>query len=161
MYKVLIAYLVSICVFSTPAYSGDDDFLELFGMDGSEIPKEATGEPPSEPDIRAIQLDGKDFVAFDPEYASMLLQMRMDYPKLELRITKLVKLLDIRGLLVKKSLEMNANMEEQLGIKDTILVGLQAQINDAYSFWRSPYLWFAVGVVLATGTTILIFEVAR
>jgi hypothetical protein len=166
MYKVLIAYLVVICVFSTPVYA-NDDFLELFGVDVAEetptppengVPAEA---PTEVPDIRVLQADGKEFVAFEPKYAQMLLQMRLDYPKLELKIEKLVTLLNIRGKLVEKALEMNANLEDQLKVKDDVLIGLQEKINNADSFWRSPYLWFAVGIVLATGTTILIFEVAR
>jgi len=33
-------------------------------------------------------------------------------------------------------------------------VTLQEQINDMDSWWRNPYLWLGVGIVLGTGATV-------
>lgn len=121
-----------------------------------------SAEQPITEDFRAIEIDGKPFVAFDVASAQVLLQMRMDYPKLELQLVKSKELIEIKDQEIFALGEANTNLNQQIVEFKNQNVELQKQIEKRDSWYRSPYLWFTVGVVagaaLAVGLTYAINE---
>ncbi len=107
-------------------------------------------------DARAITIDGKPFVAFDQESARKLLQMRLDFPKLEITVQKQKELLQVRSKELDVLHSVLANLTSQKSILLDETVNLHKQIALAYAWYKNPYLWACVGVVLGTGATILV-----
>ena len=107
-------------------------------------------------DIRAIMLDGKPFVAFDKVSAQKLLQMRIDFPKLQLTIKKQEDLLVVKSKEITTLEHILANLSEQKTILLDEHVRLQQQLTDVTAWYNNPYLWACVGIVFGTGTTILV-----
>lgn len=102
-------------------------------------------------------VDGKEYACFEPKDAQRLLQIYIDFPKLELKIKALEDLdLNLTSQ-TKKTDELQINLGKQVDILQKVNVELQEKITDMNSWWRSPWLWFAVGVVISTGTCLGIF----
>lgn len=107
-------------------------------------------------DVRVIDIEGKPFVAFDREAAQELLQMRIDFPVMELKLDKLSALvtgLNQENRLLSENLDLSKAgnavlVEENVDLKDTI--------RSLDSWWRNPWFWFGVGIVCGTGATIAI-----
>lgn len=107
-------------------------------------------------DIRAISINGKSFVAFDRSSALFLLSLRVKYPKLQLQLKNqnhLIRLKDTRIDLLEKNI---VNLNEQKDCLFEEVKGLKDELDRKNAWYRSPYLWFSVGVVLGIGTTIAV-----
>jgi len=112
--------------------------------------------PPADEDIRAITIDGKDFVAFDRLSALFILDLRIKYPKLLLQLKDqdtLIKLKDTRIILLEKNI---VNMSDQKDVLFEQVKGLTQELDNRSAWYKSPYLWFSVGVVLGITTTVLV-----
>ena len=105
-------------------------------------------------DIRDIKIDGQEFVAFDTQSAMKLLRMRMDYPKLELEIDRLKELVALKDQEISLLTDIQSNNKEQINLLIERNTDLQKQILHKDAWWKSPWLWAAVGV--AAGSAICI-----
>jgi len=107
-------------------------------------------------DIRPIEIDGKPFVAFDRESAQKLLQMRIDFPLQELKLQKLAELVtNYSQELVLSDRALSIANEQNTTLLESNS-NLQDRINSLDSWWRSPWLWVCVGIVVGTATTIAV-----
>ena len=107
-----------------------------------------------EADVRAHNIDGKDYVCFTTQDAHALLQLRIDYPKLELKIKTLEELVNIKEEEKLALLRANTNLNEQIAFFTKENVRLQERLNSADAWYKSPYLWFCVGLVVGTGAAV-------
>lgn len=107
------------------------------------------------------QIESEKYLCFDEPSANKNYKQLLDYPKLELKLETQGKLL---LNLEQQIVEFNAaldNLNEQKSVLIKSNVTLQEKLNSAYAWYRSPTLWFAIGSVVACGTTLLIFELAK
>jgi len=107
-------------------------------------------------DIRSMSIDGVDFVAFDRESALFLLGLRVKYPKLELQLKNQDQLIKLRGVRISLLEKNLVNMNDQKVYLQDEINGLTAALDTQTAWYKSPYLWFSVGVVLGIGTTVLV-----
>lgn len=105
----------------------------------------------AEPDVRVQVIDSKKFVCFTEPDAQTLLQMRLDYPKLELKITKLEEQVGLKEAQIQTLTTGNANLLQQIKIVQTENVRLTNQLESGSAWYRNPYLWFCVGIVTGAG----------
>ncbi len=112
-------------------------------------------------DSRAITIDGKPFVAFDRESAQKLLQMRIDFPKLELTIQKQNELLHTKSSEISVLESSLTNLYTQKEILLTESINLHKRLVAAYAWYKSPYLWVCVGLVVGTSATILVMYATK
>jgi len=105
-------------------------------------------------DVRSIVIDGKDFVAFDVTHAQKLLDIRIKFPKLELKITKQTELLVIKELQIGKLIDITKNLTDQKSALTTENTRLQVERDKRNAWYRSPYLWFCVGMFVGAGTAV-------
>jgi len=115
----------------------------------------------SEIDARPIEIDGLPFVAFDRASAQRLLEMRLNMPILQLKLDKLSEL--ITGLnhendLLSDNLDL-ANAKNAVMLEEN--VELKDVINSLDSWWRNPWLWFGVGLVVGTATTVIVVYLVK
>lgn len=107
-------------------------------------------------DVRSITIDGKDFVAFDRKSALFLLDLRVKYPKLKLQLLNhenLIKLKNTRLVLLDKNL---LNLSSQKDVLFEQVMGLTQELNNRDVWYKSPYLWFSVGLAAGIVTTIFV-----
>jgi len=114
------------------------------------------GEPFIETDSRSILLDGKPFVAFDLESAQRLLQMRIDFPKIQLKLVNLEDLVEVKDLEIATLLTANDTLLETKNFLKTTVIDLQGRLDDTATWYRSPYFWYAVGLATGVGITVAI-----
>lgn len=107
-----------------------------------------------EVDVRDINIDGKDFVAFDQQSALKLLQMRMDYPKLELKIDQLNSLVLLKDQEIVLLDRIQENHKKQISILVERNTALQKRIDTIDAWYNSRWLWTGIGIVIGTGVTI-------
>jgi len=113
------------------------------------------------PDVRVQIIDGKSYVCFGRLEARDLLQMRINLPKLQLKLKKLNELLDISDQKSKLFLDMQKNLIDRNEVYTKQIASLQDQLDQAHSFWRSPILWFVIGAVVGTTATIAVVEAVK
>jgi hypothetical protein len=112
-------------------------------------------------DVRAQQIDGKSFVCFTEADSQKLLQLTLDYPKLQLQLKTQGELIDIKTKEISTLELANGNLREQNGVLVLQNTHLQQKIVDRDAWYKSPYLWFVVGLVVGTGVSITIFYLAK
>lgn len=108
----------------------------------------------AEIDVRDIKIDGADFVAFDHQSALKLLQMRMDYPKLELKIDRLNELVILKDQEISLLDKIQENHKKQIFILVEKNVSLQKKIDTVDAWYNSKWLWTGIGILIGTGVTI-------
>lgn len=111
----------------------------------------------SPPDVRKCTLDGKDFVCFTPEDTQVLLEQRLNYVTLELKVQKLEEKLGLKESEIIILNKATTNLTDQIAFFSTENTRLQVQVNNQTAWYKSPYLWTGVGLLLGAGTSILIF----
>ena len=102
----------------------------------------------AEDDIRAYTIDSKKFVCFDEPAALKVLQLRLDLPKLESKILILQDKLAINVQEIEILEKNSLILKEKLGIVTNENVGLYGKLEAANAWWRSPWMWFGVGVLV-------------
>jgi hypothetical protein len=115
----------------------------------------------AEPDIRTTVIDNKPFVCLDIPSSQTLLQMRMDYPKLQLEVDSLKKLSGIRLLEINKLTGINTNLNQQKEVLTIQSVALQKELSKANAWYKSPWLWSAIGVAIGVGLTVGVTYLVR
>lgn len=145
------AFLISL-----PCLGGPVDVTHM----GDGLPIGTFGEPiydvATPVDARPVDIDGEPFVAFDVNSAQILLQMRVDFPKLKLEIVKLKDQIDVRGQELAAALSANDNLVQQKDFLTNRIGDLEEQISNKDAWYRSPYLWFTCGLIVGVGATVAI-----
>lgn len=121
----------------------------------------ARADEPAEVDARPIEIDGEPFVAFDRASAQKLLEMRMKFSIMELKLEKTATLLtglNKENRLLSDNLDL---ADDKVKILTTENVDLKDTIRSLDSWWRDPWLWFGIGVVVGTGVTVAVVYAVR
>lgn len=147
----IIAYLIVFFAFLPVAYAQPAEEIEA--------PKKI--ECPDEMEVFEYIQNTNPYVCFDVDSARCLLQMRLNYPGLELKLKKSIYLNDLRFKQITTLEEMNTNRGVQVEELTKEVVSWQKKYNSMDSWWRSPYLWFGVGLVLGVGTTLGIMYLVK
>ena len=113
------------------------------------------------PDVRVQVIDGNKFVCFTQADSLVLLQMRLDYPKMQLNLVKQDELIGIKNQETTALTVVQNNLNDQIKFYKEENVRLQKEIDSSMAWYRSPYLWFGVGAIVATGASIGIFYAAK
>jgi hypothetical protein len=149
MKKVILIYLIVFFILS-PAFAQDPQPIDVQGVI---IKDRKCLVPEDESDAT--------HVAFGQKEALNLLQLRIDFPKLELKIDELEKLVFIKDKEVMKLEDMNGNLSQQMIVISGQNDYLKEEIEGAYKWYRSPYLWTSVGIVLGFLATWAITEAVK
>lgn len=128
MKKLFSLYLILFLIFPTVTYANDV--------------------------FKHINDEGEEFVCFTTEAAQKLLQIKIDLPKLKLKIIRLNDLLEIQEQQIGSLQNMNGILDQKNVVLLDLNKDLQERIEDDTSFWKSPWLWTGVGIVLGTVGTI-------
>jgi len=112
-------------------------------------------------DIRKVVFDGEPFVAFTKKDTKSLLQMRIDFPKIELKLEKKSILLESAELQIEKTYSLAKNALEQKEILKSDNIRLQKKLDDAGSWYRHPIFWTIIGTVLGGGATVAVVYLSR
>lgn len=92
-------------------------------------------------------IDGQKFICFDKQWAQELLQLRVDFPKLQEQIKGLEALVNNKDLQIQKYDELVTNYETQItGLSEEVRL-LNTKIQDDNAWWRSRWFVFGLGVV--------------
>ncbi|MFA5132534.1 MAG: hypothetical protein WC444_04430 [Candidatus Paceibacterota bacterium] len=105
-------------------------------------------------DIRVQQIDGKSFVCFTEDDAKVLLQLRLDYPKMKEKILILDERIELKNKMVMSLEDANEYLNQQNGLLLKTNAGLEEKLDSMDSWYRSPILWSVVGVVIGVGITV-------
>ncbi len=142
------AYALSIILlflYSIPAFAQDEELAEF----------EA-----AKMDVRIIEIDGEFRIAFTRVDAKALLQMRLDLPKVELKVEALTKLLTNTNLQATESERLAKNALEQKDIMGKENIALNEMISSFNDWYRNPWFLVCIGLVGGTGITIgIVFAV--
>lgn len=106
-------------------------------------------------------IDEKEFVCFEVPDAQRLLQIYINFPKLELKIGVLEKLDVNLTAQIQKTTELQDNMVKQAELFQGMTVELQKKLDSMDAWYRSPYLWFAVGVVVSSGVSLGVYYLVK
>ena len=107
-------------------------------------------------DARSILLDNEPFVAFDLVSAQKLLQMRIDFPKIKLKLAKLEDLVETKDLELGKLTSANASLLDANSFLKTTVADLATKLDSKDAWYRSPYFWYVAGLLTGVGATISI-----
>jgi hypothetical protein len=118
-------------------------------------------DPPPPPDMKKFELDGKIYVGFLEKDAQVLLQYRIDIPKLRKDIIKHKDLLQVKELQMDKLTSANLTLLDTKHFLITENVRLQQTLDSRDAWYRSPYFWFGVGLALGTAATVTVVYVIK
>lgn len=104
--------------------------------------------------IMKYTYDGHEYVCLEPATAQRLLQIYIDFPKLELKINLLEELNFNLSAQMTKEDDLQKNLQDQIKIMQDLNVNLQKTIDNQSAWYKSPWLWFSVGVIVTSGVTI-------
>lgn len=142
-YRVACLALIFICVVSTSSFADDP-------------PKKL--DPP---DMVKCVKDGKEYVCFTPNDAQALLQYRIDIPNLKLDIEKYKELVKLKDLQLETLTNANTILLDTKQFLITENVRLQRELDNRNAWYKSPYLWFCVGLVAGVTTTIVVMYIVN
>ena len=141
--------LIIICLlFSVTTYADDIDWENIKIGD-------------HQVDAREIILDNLPFVAFDRDSAQRLLQMRVDFPKMELKLEKTAELLTGLNHEIRLLDKANLNLIEQSVQLVNGNIELQQALDDRDRWYKSPYFTFVCGLLIGAGGAITMFYIAK
>jgi len=110
----------------------------------------------NESDVRTCVIDGDSWVCFTPSDSQYLLDLRIKFPLLQTKIDLLEEKIFVKDSVISK-LEENTNLlSDQIGILTDQNVDLQKVIEEADSFWKSPYFWGTLGFITGIVVTVSI-----
>ena len=132
MRKAILVYL--ICFFSVfPVYANDID-------------------------VRKVEINNQEYIAFTPPDAQYLLQLRINFPVYKEKIKVLEELTLNQSSQIKVLSDMTVNLNTQLDIMKDQNAFLQEELDKTDVWYKSPWLWGAIGIVLGCLATIGIAE---
>lgn len=131
MFKVLIAYISS--------------FLFIFPALGTEK------------EIFPHSWNGREYVCFDPDSARELLDLTIKFPKMSLQLDKYKELSNVRALEINTLTAMHTNLTEQRILLIDENVALQKELDKTKKWYKSPWFWLGVGIVIS-GITFVALE---
>lgn len=94
-------------------------------------------------------IDGAEYICFDREWSKNLLQLRIDVPKLELKIKTLESLIENKDKQMIEYDKLISNDKEQIKVLNTELVLLNEQIIADKAWYKNR--WFIFGLGIAGG----------
>jgi len=112
-------------------------------------------------DIRKCIIEGKEYVGFLPADAQTLLQYRIDIPKLRLEITSFKDLVKIKDAEINTLASANSTLLETKSFLTTENVRMQKEIDNQNAWYKSPYLWFSVGLIIGTAATVTVVYLVK
>jgi hypothetical protein len=142
-YKIIFLVFIFTCILASPAFADDP-------------PKKL--DPP---DMIKCVKDNNEYVCFTPNDAQTLLQYRMDIPDLKLDLKKHKDLLKVKELQVEKLTNANAILLDTKHFLITENVRLQRELDNRDAWYKSPYLWFGVGLLVGAAGTITIMYIVK
>lgn len=101
-------------------------------------------------------IDGEECMCLRSPDAFDLLQMRLKYPKLQLKIEKLEEMIDLKNQEIGILDDIGANKEEQIQALVIENTRLHNKILEEDRWYNSAWFWATVGVIVGAGTAILI-----
>lgn len=99
-------------------------------------------------DIRAFTIEGKKFVCFDEPSALKVLRLRLEFPKLQSKLLLLQEKIDIKNAEVETLNRTGLILQSKLGIVVNENVSLYQKLEKANAWYKSPWLWFGVGILV-------------
>lgn len=108
-------------------------------------------------DIRAIKLEDKDAICFDVDTSKILLQQSINYIKLNTEIGLLDEQLTVLKAQIQKQDELLVIKDKEFAVVSDIAANLQKRVDSATAWYKSPYLWTAIGFVVGVGVSIGIY----
>jgi len=141
MRKVLALLLIFTVIVPLPAFADDVALPEL--------------------DIRKFQLEDITYVGFLEKDAQTLLQYRIDVPKLKLKITTLEAKITNKALQIDTLTSANNICLEAKEFLTVENVRMQHDKDTRDSWYRSPYFWFSVGLLLGTAATVTVVYLVK
>ena len=130
-------------------------FICLFAMNSF------ADDIPPEPDIRKFQLEDITYVGFLEKDAATLLQYRIDIPKLKLQVTKLKAKIVNNVAQIDTLTSANHTCLEAKEFLTVENVRMQHDKDSRDAWYRSPYLWFSVGLLLGTAATVTVVYLVK
>ena len=109
-------------------------------------------------DIQKTIIDGKEYVAFTPDDAKYLLELRIKFPVQQEKIKGLEDLVLNKTKQIKIMDTMLENKNQQVTLLTDRAIYLEEELDSATAWYRSPYLWTAIGIVLGCVATISIVK---
>jgi len=106
-------------------------------------------------DAQVGVINNKKYVCLEPLFAKDLLQIRINFPKLEEKIKDLEALIIILDEEVKQYDQLQFTLTKKAEYLLQQTVSLNKKLEAANSWWRSPYLWGVAGVFLGVGGSLL------
>lgn len=103
-------------------------------------------------DVRVVSIDDDKWLAFTMEDAKALLKMRLDYPKMELVLERFSDSLRIKEKIILNQEGIIANQGEQIFVLEGDNTKLRKELNSERKWYKDPWFWFAMGLVLGGGT---------
>lgn len=108
-------------------------------------------------DIMATKIEEKDFVCFDVDTSKILLQQSINYPKLNLELGLLEQQMETIREQLKVKDDLIVIKEKEFTVVSNLAADLQHRVDSANAWYKSPYLWTAVGFVVGVGVSIGIY----
>lgn len=105
-------------------------------------------------DAIEAEIDSCEYLCLSPILAKDMYTAYMSYPDLQLRLGKSLELLEVRADTIQLMADIHINLGEQKIVLQEEVVGLRNQINTMDAWYKSPYLWTCIGIVLGIGTTV-------
>jgi hypothetical protein len=113
------------------------------------------------PDLRKVVIDGNEFVAFTPKDAQALLDLRLKFPGYKSKMLNLEKQIANKTNQISNLELSNSNLLEQKSALSEHVANLELEIERQDAWYKSPYLWFAVGLALGTTGTIAVVYLVK
>jgi hypothetical protein len=107
-----------------------------------------------EDDIRVQIIDGKNFVCFDEVSSRDLFQLRLEYPKLKIKIDLQEEKLSTKQNMILALEDANDSLNQQNNILLTKVGELEGKLESEESWTRSPYLWVTIGVLAGAALSV-------
>ena len=100
------------------------------------------------------EISGCDYLCLKPVLAKEMFVLYETYPDLQLRLGKSLELLEVRADTIQLMANIHINLGDQKIVLQEEVIGLRNTINTMDAWYKSPYLWACVGIVLGVGLTV-------
>ena len=107
----------------------------------------------TEPSLVA-ELDGCEYLCLSPVMAKDMFSVYNSYPDLRLRLGKSIELLEVRADTIQVMANIHINLGDQKIVLQEEVVGLRKELTNVNKWYKSPYLWTCVGIVLGTSLAV-------
>ena len=114
------------------------------------------------PDVRPHTFDdGESFVCFSLDDSKLLLKLRLSFEEQKKQLDKYKEWIDVKKQQIEKLDVANSLLEAKVEAFQTENANLRMEMQTQDSWWKSPYLWFTVGIIAGSGMGIAIFYAAK